>query len=34
MNIGANHVAVTSDGNHNIFVGTMWKDGIWRYVEP
>jgi hypothetical protein len=34
MRIGANHVAVTSDGNHNIFVGTMWADGIWRYVEP
>ncbi|HEV8247622.1 MAG TPA: hypothetical protein VGP93_17730 [Polyangiaceae bacterium] len=34
MNIGANHVAVTSDGTHNIFVGMMWKDGVWRYVEP
>lgn len=34
MIIGANHIAVTSDGTHNIFVGTMWKSGIWRYVEP
>jgi photosystem II stability/assembly factor-like uncharacterized protein len=32
--IGANHVAVTSDGTHDIFVGTMWTSGIWRYVEP
>lgn len=32
--IGANHMAVTSDGTHQIFVGTMWSAGIWRYVEP
>ena len=32
--IGANHVAVTSDGTHDVFVGTMWAAGIWRYVEP
>lgn len=31
--IGANHVAVTSDGSHTIFVATMWAEGIWRYVE-
>jgi hypothetical protein len=31
--IGANHVAVTSDGTHQIFVGTMWSSGVWRYVE-
>lgn len=31
--IGANRVAVTSDGQHQIFVGTMWREGIWRYVE-
>jgi photosystem II stability/assembly factor-like uncharacterized protein len=31
--IGANHIAVTSDGSHQIFVGTMWSTGIWRYVE-
>jgi hypothetical protein len=34
MNIGANHIAVTSDGEHDIFVGTMWADGVFRYVEP
>jgi hypothetical protein len=34
LNIGANHVVVTSDGTHNIFVGMMWKSGVWRYVEP
>ena len=34
MNIGANHMAVTSDGTHTIFVGTMWSAGVWRYVEP
>lgn len=32
--IGANHMAVTSDGNHHVFVGTMWNAGVWRYVEP
>jgi photosystem II stability/assembly factor-like uncharacterized protein len=32
--IGANHMAVTSDGTHHVFVGTMWAEGIWRYVEP
>jgi hypothetical protein len=32
--IGANHIAVTSDGTHDVFVGTMWAAGIWRYVEP
>jgi photosystem II stability/assembly factor-like uncharacterized protein len=31
--IGANNVAVTSDGTHDIFVGTMWSSGVWRYVE-
>jgi hypothetical protein len=34
LNIGANHIVVTSDGKHNIFVGTMWASGVWRYVEP
>ena len=34
LNIGANHVAVTSDGTHDVFVATMWSTGIWRYVEP
>lgn len=32
--IGANHVAVTSDGTHRVFVGTAWSTGLWRYVEP
>ncbi len=32
--IGANHIAVTSDGTHDVFVGTMWSEGVWRYVEP
>lgn len=32
--IGANHIAVTSDGEHQIFVGTMWASGVWRYIEP
>lgn len=31
---GPNSVAVTSDGTHNIFVGSMWATGLWRYVEP
>jgi hypothetical protein len=31
--VGANHVAVTSDGTHQTFVGTMWSSGVWRYVE-
>jgi len=34
LNIGANHIAVTSDGTHTLFVGTMWSAGVWRYVEP
>jgi sugar lactone lactonase YvrE len=32
--IGPNGIAVTSDGSHSIFVGAMWAQGIWRYVEP
>jgi len=31
---GPNSVAVTSDGTHDIFVGSMWATGLWRYVEP
>jgi hypothetical protein len=31
---GPNSVAVTSDGTHNVFVGSMWATGLWRYVEP
>jgi hypothetical protein len=32
--IGPNSIAVTSDGTHEIIVGVMWAEGIWRYVEP
>lgn len=32
--IGPNGVVVTSDGTRNIFVGLMWDQGLWRYVEP
>ena len=32
--IGPNSMVVTNDGSHSIFVGTMWAEGIWRYVEP
>ncbi|HXU83849.1 MAG TPA: hypothetical protein VN914_20785 [Polyangia bacterium] len=32
--MGANSLVVTNDGNHNIFVGLMWDQGMWRYVEP
>ena len=31
---GPNSVAVTSDGSHSVFVGSMWATGLWRYVEP
>lgn len=34
LTIGPNSVAVTSDGTHQIFVGLMWDQGLWRYVEP
>jgi photosystem II stability/assembly factor-like uncharacterized protein len=30
---GPNHVAVTNDGTHNVFIATMWWSGVWRYVE-
>jgi len=32
--IGPNGVVVTSDGARNIFVGLMWDQGLWRYIEP
>jgi len=32
--IGPNGVVVTSDGTRNIFVGLMWDQGLWRYIEP
>jgi hypothetical protein len=33
MRMGADHVAVTSDGTHQIFVAAMRNAGLWRYVE-
>jgi hypothetical protein len=33
MLMGADHVAVTTDGTHYIFVAAMRSTGIWRYVE-
>jgi hypothetical protein len=34
LTIGPNSVVVTNDGSHYIFVGLMWDQGLWRYVEP
>jgi photosystem II stability/assembly factor-like uncharacterized protein len=34
LTIGPNSMAVTYDGTHSVFVGVMWSEGIWRYVEP
>lgn len=34
LEIGPNGVVATSDGRRNIFVGLMWDQGLWRYVEP
>ena len=31
---GPNSVATTSDGNHAVYVGSMWATGLWRFVEP
>jgi hypothetical protein len=33
MLMGADHVAVTSDGSHHIFVAATRNAGLWRYVE-
>jgi hypothetical protein len=33
MLMGADHVTVTSDGTHYIFVAAMRSTGLWRYVE-
>lgn len=33
-NIGPQNIVVTSDGDHQIFIGTFWHEGIWRYVVP
>lgn len=32
--IGPNSVVVTNDGTNSVFVGLMWGQGLWRYVEP
>ncbi|MBL9021662.1 MAG: exo-alpha-sialidase [Myxococcales bacterium] len=34
LQIGPNSLVVTSDGTHQIFVGLMWSQGLWRYIEP
>lgn len=34
LKIGPNTVAVADDGTHGVFVGLMWAEGLWRYVEP
>jgi photosystem II stability/assembly factor-like uncharacterized protein len=34
LKIGPNSLVVTSDGTHQIFVGLMWSQGLWRYIEP
>jgi hypothetical protein len=34
LKIGPNTVAVANNGIHNVFVGLMWAEGLWRYVEP
>jgi hypothetical protein len=32
--MGPNSLVVTNDGTHYVFVGLMWDQGLWRYVEP
>jgi hypothetical protein len=32
--MGPNSLVVTNDGTHSVFVGLMWDQGLWRYVEP
>lgn len=34
LNQGSAQVVVVNDGTHNIFLGAMWNNGLWRYVEP
>jgi len=34
LTIGPNSVVATSDGTRAVFVGLMWDQGLWRYVEP
>jgi hypothetical protein len=31
---GSAQITVVNDGTHNIFVGAMWNNGVWRYIEP
>jgi hypothetical protein len=31
---GAAQVSVVNDGTHNVLVGAMWNNGVWRYLEP
>jgi photosystem II stability/assembly factor-like uncharacterized protein len=34
LKIGPNSIAVANNGSHYVFVGLMWAEGLWRYVEP
>jgi hypothetical protein len=34
LQIGPNTMAVANNGKHHVFVGLMWAEGLWRYVEP
>jgi hypothetical protein len=34
LNQGAAQFCVVNDGTHNVIVGAMWNNGLWRYVEP
>jgi fibronectin type 3 domain-containing protein len=31
---GAAQISVVNDGTHNILVGAMFNNGLWRYIEP
>jgi hypothetical protein len=31
---GAAQISVVNDGTHNILVGAMFNNGVWRYIEP
>jgi hypothetical protein len=31
---GPAQVAVVNNGTSNIFIGAMWRNGVWRYIEP
>jgi hypothetical protein len=34
LNWGPNSVAITTDKEKTIYVGSMWGTGLWRYIEP